>query len=595
MKLFLIDGIGPFFKGYGPKRVNWSKIPFHHLETEDGLDLERFEGIQRDFRRFCEKVAALGYNAVSLDDVAHLVPHPNYPELLKRKIEQYREQFRLLFDSAARFGLQVYLTTDLMFYNSTLDEELGLDFDRITDFLSASFDGLMEDFPQLSGIILRIGESDGLDVHGDFKSRLVVRSPGQARRLIERLLPVFERHRKLLVFRTWSVGAYSIGDLIWNRSTFDRTFGGLESPSLVISMKPGESDFFRFLPLSRLFLHSDHQKIFEIQARREYEGCGEFPSFIGWDLETYRRDLEQARGVIGISVWCQTGGWTKFRRLTYVEGNSVDGSSVWNELNTEVAVDLFRRPELDVEQAVRRAFERRRPEGQDPSAQDPSAQDPSTLDSEADQLLELLRLSDEVVRELLYIDDFARQQIFFRRSRIPPLLSVYWDRVLINHSMRKLMRCFVADGEAKIRQGREALDKIRRMIELAGPLDLPVEDLEFQLQTFEFLAVAREYYFGPYDEELAQRLKKMRKRYKKKVRKPRYTLSLDFRALPVKRAHLRWIFAVMLRRKRGYRLIDQVVTVRLMGWIYPMVRRFEHRWTPKFARKQAMGVETILR
>ena len=157
------------------------------------------------------------------------------------------------------------------------------------------------------------------------------------------------------------------------------------------------------------------------------------------------------------------------------------------------------------------------------------------------------------------------------------------------------MRSFVTDGDAKIRQGQDALDKIRRMIELADPLGLPVDDLEFQLVTFEFLAVAREYYFGPYSPELAKRLKKMRRRYKKTVRKPRYALNLDFNPVPLKRSHLRWIFALVLRRKKGYRIIDQLFTVRLLAVIYPAMRRFESRWTPKFARKQAMGIDSILK
>ncbi len=32
----------------------------------------------------------------------------------------------------------------------------------------------------------------------------------------------FERRDRLLIFRTWSVGAYRIGDLIWHRDTLRR-------------------------------------------------------------------------------------------------------------------------------------------------------------------------------------------------------------------------------------------------------------------------------------------------------------------------------------------------------------------------------------
>ena len=55
------------------------------------------------------------------------------------------------------------------------------------------------------------------------------------------------------------------------------------------------------------------------------------------------------------------------------------------------------------------------------------------------------------------------------------------------------------------------------------------------------------------------------------------------------------IDGLLLKRMRGYRLVDQVVTVRVMALASPLRRRFEHRFTPEFARKQAMDVESILR
>ena len=108
------------------------------------------------------------------------------------------------------------------------------------------------------------------------------------------------------------MGAYAIGDLIWNPGTFRKVFDSIDSPSLVISMKYGESDFFRYLPLNPNFLESGHKKIIEFQARREYEGFGAYPSFVGWDIEDLLLQLQDAQNVIGASVWCQTGGWGNF-------------------------------------------------------------------------------------------------------------------------------------------------------------------------------------------------------------------------------------------------------------------------------------------
>ena len=63
---------------------------------------------------------------------------------------------------------------------------------------------------------MRIGESDRLDVRGDtdFKSELHIKTPAQANRLLRTLLPVFEKHQRRLILRTWTVGAYRVGDFI---------------------------------------------------------------------------------------------------------------------------------------------------------------------------------------------------------------------------------------------------------------------------------------------------------------------------------------------------------------------------------------------
>ena len=324
MELFLIDAIGPFFRGCGRMRVNWSKIPFMDLLDASPDD---WAAIGEELREFARQVSAQGYNAVTLDDLAHLAPHPLHePEVA----------------------------------------------DRI-DFLRGKFTGF---FDML--------------------------------------------HGKYLIFRTWTVGAHRIGDLIWHRGTLEKTLEGLDSPNLIVSMKHGEGDFFRYLPLNRAFFRAffrvKKRKLLELQARREYEGAGEYPSFIGWACEGFARELSQVENVVGISVWCQTGGWHRFRRRAYLEA---DGRDIWIRLNTEAAITVFRHGK-PADSAVE-----------------------SLLGPErAFAALELLDHADTVIRELLYIRDFARQKLFFRRVRIPPLLHVYWDSLFINHGVRKVMRIF---------------------------------------------------------------------------------------------------------------------------------------------------------
>ncbi len=144
-------------------------------------------------------------------------------------------------------------------------------------------EGLFAEFPEISGIIARIGEGDGRDVKGLLRSELCLRRPGQLNHLLKTLIPLFERENKRLILRNWTVGAYSIGDFIWHRKTLARVLAGIDSRVFVLSLKYGESDFFRYLNLNPHFFDTPVQKIVELQARREYEGCGEYPSFIGAD------------------------------------------------------------------------------------------------------------------------------------------------------------------------------------------------------------------------------------------------------------------------------------------------------------------------
>jgi hypothetical protein len=567
MELFLIDGIGPFFRNLPPGRINWSKIPFTALECDGQPDPARFEQIQEDFKRFAERAAQAGYNAITLDDVAHLVTCSAYPEELRRKIDFYRTEYRRLFATAQQAGLKVFITTDVMFYHESLKALLGRSRGHITRFLKEALRQLFADFPEIAGIILRIGESDGHDVKGDFISRLTIKTAPQANRFIKALLPVFEEADRLMIFRTWTVGTWPIGDLIWNRNTFRRTFNGIRSDQFIISMKYGESDFFRFLPLNKLFFQSPHRKIVELQARREYEGFGEFPSFIGWDTEKYARQLLQAENMAGIQVWCQSGGWSSFRNLTWVEN-----SSIWNEINVEAALNIFKYG-WTTEKAVRRWAKQNLKKGH-------------WL-----QLLQLLRLSDEVIKELLYLEEFSRSKIFFRRLRVPPLLWALWDRIFINNMVRLLLRLHVRHREEAVIEGRAALKKIKMMKRLAKSLGLPVKCFDFQHDTFRFLAAAREYCFRPVTDELVEKINGLKTEYEAAYETP-YEIQFDPAAGRIRKVHLRFFTALFFRHRRGYRLFDRFLTLHGLKLLYPLIRK---RHVPAFARKQAMGIDALFK
>lgn len=573
MEWFVIDAIGPFFRGFGKTRINWSKIPFSHLMTAGEGMRAQWDQVAADLRTFAAAAKAEGYNTVTLDDLAHLALDPRHePEIVER-INVFRREFRTLFDLLKHeFGLRVLLTSDVLPATAALESALGTDKRAWETYYHALVTGVLDDFPQLDGLILRIGESDGHDVKDPIRTRLHLRNPRDTNHLIKRLLPEFESREKTLILRTWTVGAHRIGDMIWHRGTLAQTLAGLDSPHFIVSMKHGESDFFRYLPLNKAFFRVRQKKIIELQARREYEGAGEYPSFIGYDCERFRDELRAAENMVGMSVWCQTGGWHRFRRLTYLEEN---GRDVWTRINTGAAIGIFK-DGLSVEECIVRQFGAGR----------------------AAPILEFLRLSDTVINKLLYIEEFARQKLFFRRVRIPPLAHVYWDALFINHAVRKVMRNFVTDPERALRDGEAAAELFPRMLDLARDAALPVADIGHMRDAFAVMLLARRYYLLPFDEELAKRIRFAKRRYKQRWpsdTRQRYRIKISFEPFKVKRRTLGWAAGFLLRKQRGYRWVDRIFTLHVLGFLYQMFRLRDPKAVPKTLRKSAMGIDVLFK
>ncbi len=88
--LFL-DAIGPFFRAARDERINWSKIPFADLPEDPPF----WTRLEQDFAQVLSRAQALGYNGVTLDDLAHLVTHPLHDAATNSRIEFLQQRFRL--------------------------------------------------------------------------------------------------------------------------------------------------------------------------------------------------------------------------------------------------------------------------------------------------------------------------------------------------------------------------------------------------------------------------------------------------------------------------------------------------------------------
>lgn len=568
--LRLFDCLAPFFVDVPASgAINWSKIPFTSLERDGLLDADKIRAMLPEFDRYIATMVAIGYNAVAIDDLAHLVVHDFYPEPLRRKLDSYRRLYERLFATIAGHGLKLFAITDYLFFNPAIERHLTAHGQSAADFFAESVRAAFAGYPILDGLILRVGEGDGIDVEGDFKSRLTIRRPSEARALLHDLLPRFEAQGTHLIFRTWTLGAYPIGDLIWNPRTYDAVFDGIESPNLIVSLKYGDTDFFRYVEVNPLFFHGPHKKIVEFQCRREYEGMGEFPSFVGWLHAGY---LAKLRGrpcnLVGMYA-IQAGGWAPFRRLAFC-----DGGAIWNELNTFTTVRLFA-GDATVEEVVA-AFCRwyRIPD--------------------TERFLRLLALSDEAIEEGLYVRGFASEAMYFRRVRVPPLVWVFWNNVTTTGLIALLHRYLVRDKAAAVAEGYRAVEKVNEMARIADQLGLGDAGLAFQRDTFAILACLREVLLGVETPETSARLAGLIADYRRQ-----YAAGYRFDDVPAGRTELRrpvvLLFQLLIRQQRPYRRCDRVLLNRFVSRFKAFVVRQQQAKLPRFVDKQGMTAEMLLR
>ena len=542
MKLYLIDALGPFVDEKNPPH-NWSTTP---LYDEEGI-IHHHERIIARFERFIERISALGYNAISIDDLPHLVTLDIYPEALQEKLCEYKKLYTELFALATRHNIKVFVNFDVMYFNQEIERYTKGSHKKIIHIIERSLTHLFEEYA-VAGIITRVGECDGIDREGPFKSRLTIKNAKQARMYLKKLLPLFEKHDKTWIFRTWSVGAYRIGDMIWNRKTFTEVFKGIKSNSLVISIKYGETDFFRNLELNPLFETHGYHLIIELQTRREYDGFGELPFYTGWDYEKYYQALKNNPHLVGIFVWCMTGGWRKSNRVTFLEN-----SSPWVELNTISTLEIFKGRKT-AEQCIVDFFG-------------------------SEKMIEYLKQYNALSKEIMYQDN--EPVLYFRKLRVPPLLWIFWDNITINSFIKSYFSVIINDTVDLSEQD------IRELHLLGQSCDVPRNT--FITDTLFILYFCRKALESKITlEELHKKVAEYDKKY------PGFFKFSISKTLDTKRAAL--MLRTLIRRDKKYRFIDSALLNRF--YLFPIVRlllAINKKYLPGFVGTQAMPFKTLLK
>lgn len=234
-------------------------------------------------------------------------------------VDQKGAELDKLYAAAKQAGLSVYCHTDMIVFPKRLVEKFHLDhFKDISNpdtqkYLRAAIQQMFHRFPQLDGLVVRIGETylQGAPYHTGG-----VENKSDPRKTIIPLMKllreeVCDRLNKDVLFRAWLSFDASI-------PAYQAVSEGVEPhPRLHIAVKHCEDDFHRGNPFSKVLGTGQHSQVVEVQCQREYEGKGAYPNYIAHGvIEGFEEHPGQSIRkiwsnplIVGMFTWSRGGGW----------------------------------------------------------------------------------------------------------------------------------------------------------------------------------------------------------------------------------------------------------------------------------------------
>ncbi|MCS7093022.1 MAG: hypothetical protein NZL96_01105 [Patescibacteria group bacterium] len=544
MKIFISEICGPFYI-FSKGNINWSRIPFNDLENKNKIDPQKEKKLISILFNYLDQISSLGFNGVSLDDLAHLVSMPFYSNAIREKLNHYRFFYKKLFSIIKEKKLKIFIKTDFMFYNREIIDYLKIKRIDESSMFRIFIEKAFEEYPELEGIIIRIGECDGVDIVNDFKSKITIKSAKQLNHFLKMIIPIFETYQKKIILRNWTVGINKVGDLIWNEKTLKKSLHSIESKNFFLSMKYGETDFFKGIELSKLINATNHQKIIEFQTRREYEGFGTFPVFVGWDYQSFLKKMKKNKNIVGIWVWPSEGGWCSFKNIFAFIKNK---SSIWNELNTYTTINIAKN-NWPVKKCIFSFYE--------------NFINKKDTKNEKIKFLRIVKLADQVIKNGYYIKEIVKKQIFFNRFRLPPLLFPIWQYVTVNDFIYYISKYLVRKKDLPIKDSLKALRKIKMIKKIAREINLN-QNWDYYYDTFYIIFLIRKLIFK--EEKNFSFLEQSIKNYEKKYENHFYFI-INCQPCLIKSIIFRLIFKIFLRKNKKYHLFHRLVINKLTFFV----------------------------
>lgn len=246
----------------------------------------------------------------------------------RKWVDNKASQIKKMQASCVEQGMAIYAMSDLVLFPKRLIEKYHME-DTFGDpnnpqtekFIRIQINEMFDQFPDLDGLVVRIGETY---LHDAPYHQGAIDNKSNPEKTIIPLMQILReeicvKRDKQLIFRTWN--------------SFDRDQGVYMQVSdavephknLIISIKQCEGDFHRARPFSKLIGQGRHPQIIEVQCAREYEGKGAYPNYIANGViegfeEHARMPEEQINSLhefvekrpdiyAGIWTWSRGGGW----------------------------------------------------------------------------------------------------------------------------------------------------------------------------------------------------------------------------------------------------------------------------------------------
>ena len=314
---------------------------------------------------------------------------------------------------------------------------------KLWDLVRMKYKELFDDFPALSGAMVRLGENyaglvgghvvgNGVYAYGrpmycaacrdlDYEERLTIAIQNLYRGIVR-------DSERLYVHRTWDLSDTLLHS---NPEVFQQIFQDLpKDDRFIVSTKYTTSDFWRYNPPNpTLFVDSGRPRMVEVQCTREYEGKGAYPDYIGEEVQPILTDLA-GRGVAGLWSWHHGGG----------QGGPSVSLDVWNQANVYLTSELAWNP-------------KRSPEA--------IAHEWAALlvgPEAAKSMAKLLLLSDDGVLALRYFEAYSRE----RPGWTPANLWMRDDKIRGSRHLAKIYHEARGDVSALVREKDRAVGVVRK-------------------------------------------------------------------------------------------------------------------------------------